>query len=287
MYEATISHFAELAGEKASALHKSVVGMFVAAMLAGAYIGIAMILALSAAAGLPAGVRPLVMGATFGIGLILTVFAGAELFTGYVMYLGFGLARRTIGLRDTLVLLAVVWLGNLAGALILSGLFSLGGGGSVFAGDGAVLHAYVLHKVDSSAIALLSRAILCNWLVCLAIWTAARVQGDTAKCIALSWTLMAFVTAGFEHSVANMTAFSLGLLVDQPSIDLAGVVRNLVLVTAGNVAGGALFVVVGYLLAARALAGSVPDCAATTPSRRGPSSEPKYFQPEEVPTICS
>jgi formate/nitrite transporter FocA (FNT family) len=95
-YAPTIDIYAKLAATKAAALRRSPAGFFAGAMLAGTYIGIAMILALSTGSGLPAGVRPLVMGATFGIGLILTAFAGAELFTGYVMYLGFGLARRTI-----------------------------------------------------------------------------------------------------------------------------------------------------------------------------------------------
>lgn len=95
-YAPTIDTYATLAAAKAAAWRRSPVGFFAGAILAGTYIGIAMILAISAAAGLPPGVRPLVMGATFGIGLILTVFAGAELFTGYVMYLGFGLAKRTI-----------------------------------------------------------------------------------------------------------------------------------------------------------------------------------------------
>jgi nitrite transporter NirC len=251
VYEVSIVHFAEVARDKNTGLRRSRLGFFVGAMLAGAYIGIAMILALSCAAGLPAGVRPLVLGATFGIGLILTVFAGAELFTGYVMYAGFGLARRTIGWAAAIDMLATVWIGNLAGALLLSVVFVAGGGGAVFADGGAYLGTYVTHKVEADAIALLARAALCNWLVCLAIWTAARVAGDAAKCIVLAWTLLAFVAAGFEHSVANMTALSLGLLAPHPAATLVAVARNLVLVTAGNILGSAVFVVVGYLAAAR------------------------------------
>lgn len=251
MYEVSIVHFAEVARDKSAGLQRSRLGFFVGAMLAGAYIGIAMILALSCAAGLPAGARPLVLGATFGIGLILTVFAGAELFTGYVMYTGFGLARRTIGWAAAVDMLATVWIGNLAGALLLAVVFAAGGGGAVFADGGQYLNAYVDHKVEADAIALLARAVLCNWLVCLAIWTAARVTGDTAKCVVLAWTLLAFVAAGFEHSVANMTALSLGLLAPHPVATLLAVLRNLVIVTAGNVLGGSVFVVAGYLAATR------------------------------------
>lgn len=257
MYEPTVVHFAEVARDKADALHRSPGGTFVGAMLAGSYIGIAMILALSVAAGLPAGARPLVTGAVFGIGLILTVFAGAELFTGYVMYLSFGLARHRITWSEAIRLIVVIWVGNLAGALILSSLFAAGGGGTIFTPPD-YLHTYVAHKVDSSAIALLARAMLCNWLVCLALWTATRVEGDAAKCIVIGWLLLAFVGPGFEHSIANMTSLTLGLLVPGASIDLAGAIRNIVLVTAGNIVGGAVFVVGAYLATARTDAGGPP-----------------------------
>lgn len=252
MYEPTIIHFAEVAREKAEALNRSPSGFFVGAMMAGAYIGIAMILALSAASGLPAGARPLVMGAVFGVGLLLTIFAGAELFTGYAMYLGFGLARGSVSAGDAVRMLVIVWIGNAVGATMLAVLFWLGGGGAVFVNGAEHLHAYVNHKVDATSLALLARSALCNWLVCLAIWTAARVEGDAAKCIVVSWILMAFVASGFEHSVANMTALQLGLLVPDASISIPGAMRNLLVVTAGNVGGAVMFVVAGYLAAARA-----------------------------------
>lgn len=251
MYAPSIVHFAELAREKADARQRAPGGFFVAAMMAGAYIGIAMILALSAAAGLEPGLRPPVMGAVFGVGLILTMFSGGELFTGCVMYAGFGLARGRVTLAEASGMLVMVWLGNLAGAMILSQLFAWAGGGVVFAAKGAFLQAYAAHKIDAAPVALLARAILCNWLVCLAIWTAARVEGDAAKCLVLAWTLMAFVAPGFEHSVANMTALTLALIAPDSQASLAGVVQNLVLVTLGNVLGAAVLVVGGFLAAAK------------------------------------
>ncbi len=284
MYEPSVVHFAELARDKADALHRSPGGTFVGAMLAGTYIGIAMILALSTAAGLDAGVRPLVTGAVFGIGLILTLFAGAELFTGYVMYTGFGLARNRISWSEAIGLLVMVWVGNLAGALLLSALFVAGGGGSVFSGGADMLHAYVAHKVDSTVIALLARAILCNWLVCLAIWTASRVEGDTAKSIVMAWLLMAFVASGFEHSVANMTALTLGLLVPASTIDFAGAVRNLVLVTGGNIIGGAVLVVGAYLVTARTDAGgpALHDAGPLPTALRGRKEDPEGRAPSSA-----
>jgi len=251
MYAPTIDGFAALAVTKAQALKRSPLGFFVGAMLAGTYIGIAMILALSTAAGLDPGVRPLVMGATFGIGLILTLFAGAELFTGYVMYLGFGLMRRTISWADVIKLLIVVWTGNLFGAWLLAALYVAGGGGAVFANATTMFDAYAAHKVEAGAVALVAKAILCNWLVCLGLWTAARVQSETAKCIVMAWSLLAFVAAGFEHSIANMTALTLGILAPGSTVTIEGMARNLGLVTIGNVLGTLIFIVGAYGLAAK------------------------------------
>ena len=251
MYAPTITGFADRAAKEAVSIRRSPLGFFVGAMLAGTYIGIATILAISTAAGLPAGVRPLVMGSTFGLGLILTVFAGGELFTGYVMYLGFGLMRRTVSWADAALLIVVVWVGNLIGALLLSSIFIAGGGGQVFANASTMFNAYAAHKVEADGLALVCRAILCNWLVCLGIWTAARVTGDGAKCFVMAWILLAFVAAGFEHSVANMTALTLGLFAPGETIAMPGVLHNLAFVTLGNVIGALVFVVAAYGIAAR------------------------------------
>ena len=249
MYVDTLDHFATVAREKADAA-RTPVSFLAGAALAGAYIGIAMILALTVAAGLPAGTRPLAMGAVFGIGLVLVIFAGAELFTGYALYCTVGLARGTVTLAETIRLLGLVWIGNLAGALILVGLFAAGGGGGVFSTPD-FLSGYVAHKVDAGPVAILARAMLCNWLVCLAIWSSARVQGDTAKVIVMAWCLLAFVAPGFEHSVADMTALGLGLVAPGATLGLGPAMYDLIIATVGNIAGGGLFVAGAYLLAAQ------------------------------------
>jgi nitrite transporter NirC len=77
------------------------------------------------------------------------------------------------------------------------------------------------------------------------------VTGDAAKSIVMAWVLLAFVAAGFEHSVANMTALTLGLFSPGETISLVGVIHNLVMVTIGNVVGGAVFVVGAYGVAAK------------------------------------
>ena len=248
-YTEVCTHFAELAREKASAAKAKPLGFLSGTLLAGAYIGIALVLALTCSAGLPAGARPLVTGSVFGLGLVLVVFAGAELFTGHIMYMTFGLARRTVSVVDALRLLVYVWVGNLVGSIILAALFAYGGGGAIFSAPAIFLHDYVAHKETASITALLCRSILCNWLVCLALWGAARIANEAAKIWFMAWCLLAFVACGFEHSVANMTVFSLGLMDPVQAGTLSGAVYNLVVVSIGNIIGGSLLVAGAYLLA--------------------------------------
>ena len=98
---------------------------------------------------------------------------------------------------------------------------------------------------------LFLNGILCNWLVCLAIWTGSRTQNDMAK-IALIWfCLYAFIAAGFEHSVANMTVFTITLLSDNPGdLTWTEALRNLAYVSAGNAVAGAGIMGLGYWVAA-------------------------------------
>lgn len=268
----TVAYFAALARSKGRTAATAPGAFFCASMLAGAYVGIALILALTCTSGLPAGVRPLVSGSVFGIGLILVVLAGADMFTGHVMYETFGVARRTVSWIDVLRMFVLVWIGNLAGSVLLAFLFAQGGGGYIYAPAGAApghaldfLTAYVTKKETSPFVPLLCRAILCNWLVCLAIWLAARLKNEAAKMIGIAWCLLAFVACGFEHSVANMTAVTLGLLAPTPIGTVGGAAYNLGVVTLGNLIGGGLFVAGAYLWSARGEAAGAAATSADAP----------------------
>jgi nitrite transporter NirC len=260
-YTQTCEHFANLGQSKVAALKRSPLGFGVGALLAGAYIGIALILALTCSAGLPPGVRPLVNGSVFGLGLLLVVFSGAELFTGHVMYMTLGVARRTVSPLDALGLWVFVWIGNLIGSIVVVGLFAKGGGGSIYAAPAAFLHDYVTKKETATVLALLCRAVLCNWLVCLALWVAGRIQNEAAKIWAMAWCLLAFVACGFEHSVANMSVVALGLFDPIPAGTLYGAAYNLAWATLGNIIGGALLVAGAYLAASTSEAAVPPPGA--------------------------
>lgn len=96
---------------------------------------------------------------------------------------------------------------------------------------------------------LIVRGILCNLLVCLAIWCSFKMKEETGKLIMIFWCLFAFITTGFEHSVANMTLLSIGLFIPHTAaVSLSGFIYNLSFVTLGNMIGGALVLAIPYYL---------------------------------------
>lgn len=246
-----VTNVANAAAAKSAAMKASPVGYFVLSALAGVYVGFGIILIFAVGAPFSAAASPatkLVMGASFGIALSLVIFAGSELFTGNTMVMTMGLLKRTVtpfGLGSNWV---VSFLGNLAGSLALAWLVAQSGalGGAPQLG---FIQKTVETKMTLASSDLFFRAILCNWLVCLAVWTAMKTQSDAGKLIMIFWCLFAFIAAGFEHSVANMTLLGIGLLQPHPeTVSIAGFVHNMVPVTLGNIVGGAVFVGGAYWL---------------------------------------
>jgi nitrite transporter NirC len=247
MYDATIDGFIHAANAKLDLLRRAPQRFFVGCMLAGAYIGLGILLILSLGNRVPPDFRPLVMGATFGIALILVVIAGAELFTGHTLVMALRRYRGQGSWADAGSVLAVSWIGNLCGAAVLTGLFVMGGGGGLLDDPHGLLMTTAAHKMNATATSLFARAVLCNWLVCLAVWMSARVSSDSARCIVIFWCLMAFIACGYEHSVANMTLLLLALIGHHPdTVSLGGMAWNLGWVTLGNLVGGGLFVAGAY-----------------------------------------
>ena len=250
MYLETVDKFADMAAKKVKYQKKSPAAFFVGAMMAGAYVGLAIILIFTLGNDAPVAVRKLIMGACFGISLTLVIFAGSELFTVYTMYMSLGWLRGRTTLGESLKLCAITWLGNLAGALLVSTLFIVSGGGNLV--NGTVLYEIVGHKMHPSALQIFAKGMLCNWLVCLAVWMTARTTSDAAKCILIFWCLLGFIASGYEHSVANMTGLSIGVMGGgDPTVNLAGWGHNLLWATLGNSVSGILFMGVGYWFASR------------------------------------
>ncbi|MBI3514463.1 MAG: nitrite transporter NirC [Proteobacteria bacterium] len=250
MFLDTVDNFAKVAETKAAALRARPGAFWVSAMMAGAYVGLGIILIFSVGATVDPSIRGVVMGASFAVALTLVIFAGSDLFTGHTMFMTMGWLRGRTSLRDLGASWSMTWLGNLAGCAVLAALFVAGGGGAALGAKSQLLITVAATKMNAPALELFARAILCNWLVCLAIWMAARMTSDTAKCIGIFWCLYAFIGSGFEHSVANMTLLLIALFAEHPaSVSYAGLVHNLTWVTLGNIVSGAGFMGIGYWVA--------------------------------------
>jgi nitrite transporter NirC len=267
MYQDTIDQFAAAAAEKVKAIGDNPLGFLVASMMAGAYIGLGIIAIFSIGQGLEPAIRPLAMGLTFAIALTLVVFAGAELFTGHTMIMSIGFLRGRIGATGLASSWLLTWTGNLLGAVGLAALFWIGGGGQILKAGADLAFTAAAAKMSAAPLALIARGILCNWLVCLALWMAARTRSDTAKLVMIFWCLFAFIAAGFEHSVANMTLFAIALLGHHPdTVTLGGMFYNLFWVSLGNIVAGAVFMGGAYFLASGKPSSALPEGAIAVPA---------------------
>ena len=117
-------------------------------------------------------------------------------------------------------------------------------------------------KATEGAGTMFFRGVLCNFLVCLGVWMAARTRSDGAKLVVLFWALLAFITTGFDHVVANMTIFALGLFAGAPGASVGAFAWNLLWVGLGNLVGGALLgAAYGYIARGGEPPASAPDSA--------------------------
>lgn len=244
---------ATLAADKAQLLRRRWPSYLLSSMLAGAFVGVAVLLLVMVSGAwisTKAPVARLVEGGVFGVALTLVVFAGAELWTGNAMVMIQGVMRRTASPSETVAVWVGSFVGNLVGSVGFAVLVNASGvlHSGAEKGKPAVFVAAVASLVKGKAALsggqLFFRSVLCNMLVCLALWMAARTRSDAAKLVVLWWALMAFVASGFEHSVANMTLFSLAALAHVGT--WGELARNLLYTGPGNLVGGALIVGVAY-----------------------------------------
>jgi formate transporter len=203
---------------------------------------------------LPYGITRLLMGGAFSLGLILVVLGGAELFTGNTMLAILDL-KKPANIINILKNWSIVYLGNFVGSLLIAilvvwGGFYLSGTGTV----GKTALAIAITKTSYSFGQAFVLGILCNMLVCLAIWLTFSARSTTGKILAILFPISAFVAAGFEHSIANMYLIPAALFIKatNPHFVLASklvvthltwttfFLKNLLPVTLGNIVGGIL-----------------------------------------------
>jgi formate transporter len=229
-------------------------------VLAGAFIAFGAMFATTVLAGadgvVPFGISRLLSGLVFCTGLVLVVVGGAELFTGNALMV-MALAAGEVRLREMLRAWAIVLIGNFIGATGTAALVFLSGQYLVGKGSvGAVALSIALAKVSLPFDRALFLGILCNTLVCLAVWISYGARSTTDKVLAVVFPISAFVAAGFEHSVANMYFIPLGLMIkawapatlwtqiggsaaNYSALTWDAFVAQLVPVTIGNIIGGA------------------------------------------------
>lgn len=248
MFSAEIENVVHYAEKKAKVLKEGKAKYITAAALAGMYVGISFIFIFTVGAYLHAANSPaykIVMGASFPVALSLVMVAGSELFTGTNMVMTIGALEKKTTWMDAIKIWTASWIGNFIGSIVTIGLFLATGlatgNVSKFIIEGA--HG----KVSPTSLQIFSRGILCNILVCLAVWCYYKLKDDTAKLIMIFWCIFVFITTGFEHSVANMTLLPLAAILSHGvEVSAAAVVHNIIFATLGNIVGGALFVGVPY-----------------------------------------
>lgn len=241
--------------------------ILILAILAGAYIAFGAQASAMASFNLCAesattGVGKLVAGCVFPIGLILVVLCGAELFTGNCLMV-VGLMDKKVSNLNLIRNLVIVYIGNFIGSLLM--VFIMSRTGLWDTGDG-LLGAIVVRTAAKKCSLSFGNAfflgILCNWLVCLAVYLATGAKDMMGKIAALWFPIMIFVMSGFEHSIANMYFIPAGIIasandtyVGLLNIDISALtignflIKNLLPVTLGNIVGGSGFVGMLYWLA--------------------------------------
>ncbi|PWC31550.1 formate/nitrite transporter family protein [Azospirillum sp. TSO22-1] len=260
--DARLPHAIALAAEDLGVkkAHTDTASLFALAVLAGAFIALGGLFATvtwSGAEGmLPYGVTRLLGGLAFSLGLVLVVVGGAQLFTGDALMVMAWASGRLMA-HQMLRVWTLVWLGNFVGAfgtallVFLSGQYAFGHGAV-----GATALYIATSKSGLPVMQAFVLGILCNVLVCLAVWLALGARSVTDKVLAVALPVSAFVAAGFEHCVANMYFVPLGLLIQWdapesfwadlgrrfPPIEPGHFLLNLGAVTLGNWVGGALLV---------------------------------------------
>jgi formate/nitrite transporter len=234
--------------------------VLVSSFLAGAYIAFGGLVAITVSSGLDPktwGTLPtLFTGTAFTLGLVLVLIAGSDLATGNMMLVPLSAMRGKIGVRDVVVNLSLVLLGNLLGALFVAYFLAvqtgvIGGTGAEAGSAAAMTHerlaSIAVGKATGESVwQTFLRAVGCNWLVCLAVWMSFAATSVSGKVLAIFFPIMAFVAMGFDHVVANMFFLPAAIFAGVPGLGWGDVLRNWLFAGVGNLVGAVIFVSTSY-----------------------------------------
>lgn len=180
----------------------------------------------------------------FGVGLTIIVFTNSELFTSNNMYMAISTFQKETSWKETCWVWIICYLGNFAGAFLIALLLAAGGIFENLPLDHALYKSAVL-KAQQPALHIFVKGIFANWIVCLAVWVAFRLQEEISKIVSILLIVFIFLYLGFEHSIANLGTFSMSLL-GKGTLTFQEALFNLLYSTPGNIVGGALFLGFAY-----------------------------------------
>mmetsp|Transcript_46638 Transcript_46638/g.99577 ORF Transcript_46638/g.99577 Transcript_46638/m.99577 type:complete len:380 (-) Transcript_46638:89-1228(-) len=285
----------EVAVKKAQ---QPILATLVLGVSAGALIGMGALLMTAVGASSPSllaadvGLDAFLKGAVgLPAGLTLVVLTGAELFTSNIFIMLSGVLQGTVKVRALIRNWALSYFANFMGSLLLV-LISYSANTLVAPPQLKAAKAIAVMKVSLPFHVAFAKGILCNWLVCLAVWGALASPSISGKVLAIFWPIATFVALGFEHCVANMFLIPQGVLAGAEVSIFQFILSNIVPVTAGNIVGAAIFVAgIQYLAfgnhsdtfdSASSDEESPCDCVPTTPSKKKPRTRGLLDRPRDV-----
>jgi formate/nitrite transporter len=224
-----------------------------ASIMGGCFVGMGGLLSVSIAGSMPGvaatnpGLVKLMFAALFPVNLLLVLQTGSQLFTGNTATMSSALIEGKIGFKSLARVWSVSYLGNIIGCGAFALLTAYTGLLSYGTADLAV--ATVVKKCAMGFWPTFTKAVLCNWLVCLAVFLATQAQDMAGKMVGIWFPISTFVAIGFEHSVANLFLLPLGLLAAAPLTMGQAIVKNLIPVTLGNAFAGAVIIGAGFSFA--------------------------------------
>lgn len=238
MFISDITTISTSAANKAEVCNRQIGKYMMRSVVAGFYIVVATILSNVSAALLYQeypGLAKLLGGFLFSTAIILIVFVGGELFTGNNLTMAVGVYNGSCSIKELGKVWIFSYLGNFIGAFLLSAIFVASGASRGILTE--YYESFVFSKLELTSLELLLRGVMCNFLVCLAVWIGVRMKSESGKIMVMSMVIMAFVVTGFEHCIANMAIFSIsGMILD--GLDMALVMKSMFFVTIGNILGG-------------------------------------------------
>lgn len=212
---------------------------FLRAVMAGFFIDVAMIFS-NVVGNVFSGTFPewgKFLGAlVFSIAVLLISLVGGELFTGNNLVMAFGAYDGSVSWKQAGNVWLISYIGNFIGCLILAVLFALAGASQT----ADYYAAFIPNKLAIPAGQMFFRAVLCNFFVCCGVLCGIKLKSEAAKILMIVMCISGFVVSGFEHSIANMGNFITAFCLGTPGFTMGGALKNLLIVTLGNMAGGAV-----------------------------------------------